>query len=333
MSRVSRQLLTPATLGVLAFLVVAALYALIGRNPILGDILVYTLIWSGIASAWNLTGGFAGRLSLGHAAYFGIGAYASSILYLKFGITPWLGALVGMAAAAAVGALIEATTVRLVGIYYGLATFAIAEVLALLARGWRELTGGMAGLTLPFRPSIANMTYIGKLGYIWTALAFAALCLGITAVIMTSRFGFYLRAQRDEPVAARALGVATSRVCLAAGTISAALTALGGTIYAQYLLFIDPDVGFNWYISVQAALLCLIGGLGTLAGPVWGAMLLIPLERWLQGLLGSSYGGLAPAMYGLLLMVVVLVMPKGLAWRLSAARARRDTSSKGTSGA
>ena len=117
---------------------------------------------------------------------------------------------------------------------------------------------------------------------------------------------------------------ATTPVCIGAGMVGAALAALGGTLYAQYLLYIDPEVGFNWYISVQAALLCLIGGLGTLAGPLLGAMLLVPLERWLHSLFGSSYGGLAPAIYGVLLMIVVLVMPKGLVSVIGARSARRD---------
>jgi branched-chain amino acid transport system permease protein len=310
---------TATVLAVLLFAGAAA-YAVFGHDPAIGDVLIYTLIWTGIANAWNLTAGYAGRLSLGHAAYFGVGAYASSILYLNYGISPWIGALVGMMLAACVGAVIELTTTRLIGIYYSLATFAIAELLALVARGWSEVTGGTSGLTLPFKAGLGQMTFTGKSGYLWIALGFAALSLGVTASIVSSRFGYYLRAQRDDAVAARALGVPVGPVCVGAGMVGAALAALGGTLYAQYLLYIDPEVGFNWYISVQAALLCLIGGLGTLAGPLLGAMLLVPLERWLHTLFGSDYGGLAPAIYGVLLMIVVLAMPKGL---VSVLRSRR----------
>jgi branched-chain amino acid transport system permease protein len=315
----------PANVLALLLIVGTAIYAVVGGNDIVADMLVYTMIWTGIATSWNLTAGYAGRLSLGHAAYFGIGAYASSILYLNHGVSPWIGALVGMAVATAVGALIEVATTRLLGIYYSLATFAIAELLSLLGRGWEGLTGGMSGLTLDFHPGLANMTFTGKSGYLWTSLGFAVLCLAITAAVVASRFGFYLRAQRDDPIAARSLGVPTGRICIAASALGASLAALGGSLYAQYLLYIDPDVAFNWYVSVQAALLCLIGGLGTIAGPVLGAMLLIPLERWLQGLFGSSYGGLAPAIYGVLLIVVVLAMPRGLGPLLSTGRAARRT--------
>jgi branched-chain amino acid transport system permease protein len=304
-------------------LAATAVYATVGGDDLAADMLVYTMIWTGIATSWNLTAGYAGRLSLGHAAYFGIGAYASSILYLNHGVSPWIGALIGMTVAAALGALIEVATTRLLGIYYSLATFAIAELLSLLARGWDGLTGGMSGLTLDFHPGLVNMTFTGKSGYLWTALGYAGLCLAITAAVVASRFGFYLRAQRDDPVAARSLGVPTSTTCISAGALGAALAALGGSVYAQYLLYIDPDVAFNWYVSVQAALLCLIGGLGTIAGPVLGAMLLVPLERWLQSLFGSSYGGLAPAIYGVLLIVVVLAMPRGLGPLLGAGRAAR----------
>jgi branched-chain amino acid transport system permease protein len=291
-------------------------YALLAGDSTAADILIYTLIWCGIATAWNISAGYAGRLSLGHAAYFGIGAYASSILYLDAAVSPLLGLVVGMLAAAATGAVIEATTIRLSGIYYGLATFAIAELLSILARGWTDLTGGTSGLTLPFKPSLIEMTFAGKAGYLWIALAFAAVSVGVSSAILRSRFGFYLRAQRDDAVAARAVGVDGARCRLAAGVVSAALTAAGGTIYAQYLLYIDPDVGFNWYISVQAAALCIIGGLGTVAGPLFGGLLLIPLERLLYAELGQSFGGLAQAIYGFLLIVVVLAMPQGLVVRI-----------------
>lgn len=313
MNKLSLLTKSKTTLFAIVFWVTGSLYGAFGTNSIIQDVLIFTLIWTGVAISWNLTAGYAGRLSLGHAAYFGIGAYTSSILYMKFGISPWIGAAAGMFIAAFVGVLIEATTIRLLGIYYSLATFAIAELLGLMARGWTELTNGMAGLTLPFKASLIHMTFTNKTGYFFIALGFVLLCFTTTALIVNSRYGFYLKAQRDELVAAKALGIATNQICIVSGMISAALTALGGTIYAQYLLYIDPDIGFNWYISVQAALLCLIGGMGTLVGPIIGGILLVPLERVLHSLLGGSYGGLAPAIYGGLLIVIVLLMPKGIA--------------------
>jgi branched-chain amino acid transport system permease protein len=323
MKRFTHLLLQPPTLAVFVLLLATGLYNAVGPDPVLGDLIIYALIWSGIAQAWNITAGLAGRLSLGHAAYFGLGAYASSILYLNYGVTPWAGALVGAVLAGLAAAVVEIATVRLIGIYYSLATFAIAELLALLARGWTPLTGGTGGLTLPFMPSLPNMTFAGKQGYIWLALGFALICLIVTFMIVTSRFGYFLRAQRDDRDAARMLGVHVEKTCVVAGVISAMLTAIGGTIYAQYLLFIDPDVGFDWYISVRAALLCIIGGLGTLAGPLWGAALLIPVERWIQSALGGSFGGLAPMVYGVVLIVVVLVMPQGIVPRLLTVLRRR----------
>lgn len=313
----------PANLLVIGLLCAAAAYALAGPDLVIGDVLVYTLIWCGIAQAWNITAGFAGRLSLGHSAYFGLGAYASSILYLNYGVSPWLGGLVGAAFAGLAAAVVEFATVRLIGIYYGLATFAIAELLALLARGWQPLTGGTGGLTLGFDPSLAHMTFIGKQGYIWLGLGYAALCFLVVSGITASRFGYYLRAQRDDKDAARMLGVNVELTCILAGIASAMLTAFGGTLYAQYLLFVDPDVAFDWYISVEAALLCIIGGMGTLAGPLLGAALLSPLERWLRASLGGSLGGLAPMIYGVALIIVVLVMPQGIVPRLRALRRRR----------
>lgn len=329
MKRFKHLLLQPPTLVVLALLSVIGLYNAAGPDLVLGDLIIYALIWGGIAQAWNITAGLAGRLSLGHAAYFGLGAYASSILYLNYGVTPWIGALAGAGLAGLAAAVVEIATVRLVGIYYSLATFAIAELLALLARGWTPLTGGTGGLTLPFTPSFVNMTFVGKQGYIWLALSFAFLCFAVTFGIVTSRFGYFLRAQRDDRDAAQMLGVQVEKTCVLAGIVSAMLTALGGTIYAQYLLFIDPDVGLDWYISVRAALLCIIGGLGTLAGPLWGAALLVPVERWIQSALGGGLGGLAPMAYGIVLIVVVLAMPQGIVPRLLAIfRHKRAVSGK-----
>jgi branched-chain amino acid transport system permease protein len=170
------------------------------------------------------------------------------------------------------------------------------------------------------------MTFIGKTGYVWLALGYASVVFVIIYALYHSRFGFFLRAQRDEPSAARSIGVNPERVRLVSGIVSAVLTAAGGTLYAQYLLFIDPEVAFSWNVSVQAALLGIIGGLGTLAGPILGAILLVPVERWLLASLGGSYGGLATMAYGLVLIAAVLLVPRGIASFFGRrAPRRRDT--------
>ncbi len=314
----STQLL--AAWAALASFVGLAVFVTATGNSLLGDVAVHTFIWAGIAMAWNLTAGFAGRLSLGHAAYFGLGAYATAILYEGQGIVPWIGLLVGMAVAGAMAAVVEVATVRLAGVYYSLATFAMAELLGILARGWRELTQGTAGITIPFRPGFLNMTFVGKSGYVWLSIGYVAFVFVLIFALYHTRFGVFLRAQRDEPDAARSIGVNAERVRLIAGTVSASLAAAGGTLYTQYLLFTDPEVAFNWYISVHAALIGIIGGLGTLGGPLWGALLLVPAERWLIAALGGSYGGLAPMVYGLVLIAAVLLAPRGLVSLLERAR-------------
>lgn len=306
------QLRNPSGIAVALIIVLVASVGALQKDAFVSDILVYVMIWTGVAMAWNLTAGLAGRLSLGQSAFFGIGAYASTILYMQLGLTPWAGAMVGAATAAMAAAIIEVATVRLAGIYYSLATFAFSELLMLVSRGWRELTNGTIGLTIPFRPDLANMTFVGKQGYVWLAVGYAAICLLVTVVILTSRLGYSLKAQRDNPEAAASLGVNTNRVRLIAGVISGALTAIGGTVFAQYLLFIDPDVVFTWNISVQAALMSIIGGMGTIAGPLLGALLLVPLERILLATLGGQYGGLHMLVYGPVLVVAVLLIPSGL---------------------
>lgn len=305
----------------IAIFLVIAIYVTVTRDSLVGDLAFYTFLWAGVALAWNLTAGFAGRLSLGHAAYFGFGAYAAAILFEGYGISPWIALVVGMAFAAGLAATVELATVRLAGVYYSLATFAMAELIGILARGWRELTGGTGGITMPFEASILNMTFIGKTGYVWLAFGYVVLVFGLISGLLHARFGFFLKAQRDDPDAARSVGVNPERVRLIAGILSAMLTAAGGTLYAQYLLFVDPEVAFSWQLSVKAALIGIIGGLGTVSGPIWGALLLIPAERWLLATMGGTYGGLASMIYGLVLIAAVLLAPRGIASVLERRRA------------
>lgn len=322
----SRTSVTSA-IAILVFAAIA-IYVTITRNSMLGDLVFYTFLWAGVALAWNLTAGFAGRLSLGHSAYFGIGAYATAILFERYGLSPWVAIVVGMVFAGGLAATIELATARLAGVYYSLATFATAELIGILARGWRDFTGGTSGITLPFQASFVNMIFIGKTGYVWLAFGYVALVFLLVYVLLNARFGFFLKAQRDDPDAARSVGVNPERVRLIGGVLSAMLTSVGGTLYVQYLLFVDPEVAFSWQISVKAALIGIIGGLGTLSGPLWGALFLIPAERWLLAAMGGTYGGLASMIYGLVLIAAVLLAPKGIAFWLERRRVAQDTKEK-----
>jgi branched-chain amino acid transport system permease protein len=298
--------------SVLALLAVMAVLPLVTSSDYHLDMLVQIYMWAAAATAWNILGGYAGQFSLGHAAFFGIGAYASSLLFLAFGLTPWLGMLAGAASAGLFALLIGYLSIRLRGPFFTLATIAMAEVLQISAVHWRGLTGGSEGLSLPFAADVANFTFDGRRPYAFVALGFLAFALAVCFAIERSRLGYYLVAIREEEDAARALGVPVLRVKLVAAVVSAALTALVGTYYAQYVLWIEPAHTFSLDVSVQLALMVIIGGLGTLLGPAIGAALMIPLNMFLRAWLGASVSGLYLVFYGLVLVLVVLFAPQGL---------------------
>jgi branched-chain amino acid transport system permease protein len=313
----------PLTLA-LALLVLCAL-PFTTSNQYYLDIVVQVYMWAAAAAAWNLLGGYAGQFSLGHSAFFGIGAYTSSLLLLGTGLTPWIGMLAGAALAALFALVIGYLAIRLRGPFFTLATIALAEVLQILAVYFRELTGGSQGLSLPFTASVARLTFDGKRAYALAGLGFLLLPLLVTWLTERSRLGYYLVAIREEEDAARALGVPVLRVKLMATAASAALTSMIGTFYAQYVLWIEPAHTFSLDVSVQFALMAIIGGLGTLLGPVIGAALIVPLNMFLRAWLGSSLTGLYLVVYGLALVLVVLYARQGLVveTRVWLARRRR----------
>jgi branched-chain amino acid transport system permease protein len=276
------------------------------------DIVVQVYMWAAAAVAWNLLGGYAGQFSLGHSAFFGIGAYTSTLLLLQTGLTPWIGMLAGGALSALFALVIGYLAIRLRGPFFTLATIALAEVLQILAVYFRDLTGGSQGLSLPFAASVARFTFDDKRAYALAALGFLLLALLVTFLIERSRLGYYLVAIREEEEAARAVGVPVLRMKLIVTATSAYLTAMVGTFYAQYVLWIEPAHTFSLDVSVQFALMAIIGGLGTLLGPVIGAALIIPLNMFLRAWLGSSLAGLYLVVYGVVLILVVLYARQGL---------------------
>ena len=297
------------SLVLLALLGVATLTI---RQPFYLNILVLILFYAAASSAWNLVGGYAGQLSLGHAAFFGIGAYTSTLLYLKFGISPWLGLLAGGALSMIFSVGISYPCFRLKGPFFCLATIAFAEVMRILANHFREITQGGMGLTIPFRPGWANFLFPDKRAYAFIAYIFLLIMIGVSFLIERSRSGYYLSALRDDEDAAEATGINTSRSKLGVMMISAFFTAAAGTFYAQYLTFIDPDIVFSLGFSIQLAMLSIIGGMGTILGPILGSFILTPLDAFLRGWLGGFYAGVGFMIYGIILVIVVIYLPDGL---------------------
>ena len=231
--------------------VLMAILPLVPQNPFYEDIIVSSFFYGAMALAWNLVGGFAGQISLGHTAFFGIGAYASTLLYLHYAMSPWLGMLAGAVLSVLVAIGIGIPCFRLKSHFFALATIAIGEVLRYLASYWRGLTQGGVGLLIPFKPGIENFMFKSKLPYAYIALALMLVMLFICYGIRKSRFGFHLISLREDQDAAESLGVKTSRSKLIALVISAFFTSITGTFYAQYILFIDPSTLFSLGFSVE----------------------------------------------------------------------------------
>lgn len=298
----------------LTLLAVVILYgiALWVKNPFVGDILTMAFFFGALSLSWNILGGYGGQFSLGHAGFFGMGAYTSTLLSMHHHINPWLGMIAGGILAAIIGGLIFYPCFKLRGIFFCLATLAFNEVLKILAIHFRGLTGGAMGITIPFKSGLAHMMFRGKTGYMLISLSFLILVALITVLIEKSRFGYKLIALREDEDAAETLGINASKCKLIASVISAFFMGVLGTFYARYILLIDPESVFNVMISVEFALIAIIGGLGTVIGPILGAFLLIPLDSLLRGYLGGAQQGLSFFAYGTLLIIVVIFIPRGI---------------------
>jgi branched-chain amino acid transport system permease protein len=287
------------------------------------DIFIRILLFAFIGVAWNLMGGYAKQLSLGHAAYFGLGAYTSTILQIDFGISPWIGMIAGGVVAMLASLPIGALCFRLRGPYFTIATIATAQVLMLVFLKFRDLAWGAEGTTIP---NLGNaplmMQFEAKSAYYYVALGLLALGLAITYTIERSWMGYYLVAIGEDEDAAEAIGVNAPRIKRNIYLISSFLTALAGTFYTQFIYFIDPNTAFNFNISIEAALVTIVGGIGTLWGPVIGTILLETTSALLQSWLGSSLGGVQLTVYSLILMGVILWRPTGLMGVMSEAYQR-----------
>ncbi|HTO51289.1 MAG TPA: branched-chain amino acid ABC transporter permease [Burkholderiales bacterium] len=294
------------------------------------NILVYTYLFAGLSVAWNIIAGFGGQFSLGHGVFFAVGAYTTARLYLIWGISPWLALIPGALLCALIGPLIFWPTFRLKGSFFAIATLAFNEVAFVLANYFETVTGGPRGLQIPFRASLGNMIFEHPLSYAVLMFAFMAICIAISVWIRRSRLGYYLLAVREDEDAARAAGIDVAGVKLRGTAVSAALSAIGGALFAMYVRTIDPPTLFSLTdVGFKFALLALIGGIGTISGPVLGAFLIIPVESWLRAELGGGLPGMHLAILGGLMLLAALFMRRGLAGLIATALARRRERSKG----
>ncbi len=309
----------------LLLLLVAAAFLPFVLGPQAESVAVRTLIFAIMAVGWNLMSGYGGMFSFGHAAFFGIGAYTDAYLLVAHGISPWIAMVVGAAIAAAAGTLIAFLCLRyrLAGAYFALATFAFAMVFLLAVQNL-DFLHGTEGFNVPLLPESSwwMMQFPqGSHNYYWIPLAILGLGLAGTIAFVTSRPGQYVQAVRDDEVAGASLGIRVMRVRLLTVALSCAFTSLAGAFYTQYYFFVGPDQAFGSAVSVNAIVPAVIGGIGTIWGPVVGALVVGPLSEWIANVLREppafldflqGVTGLDVAVYAALLILIVLFMPKGI---------------------
>jgi branched-chain amino acid transport system permease protein len=291
--------------------VLAAVPLIVHSNTTL-NFLVVTLLIALAGQGWNILGGYGGQYSFGHAAFFGTGAYVTAILQVRYGVNAWPGFAAGIAAGALVGAVIGALTFRagLRGSYFALVTLAFAEVLRIIA-SVAPITGAGVGTLIKLDLHASAFQFESRAVFYWVILALLAVSLVIARVIELTRFGAWLIAVRENEDAARALGVDAFKVKLGAMTISAAVTAAAGCFYAQYFLFIDSGIAYGTRMSIEALLTPIIGGAGTVFGPLVGALVVKALGEAATTVAGDA-PGLNLIVYGCVLVLVIAFAPRGL---------------------
>jgi branched-chain amino acid transport system permease protein len=266
-----------------------------------------------LAQSWNLLGGYGGQFSFGHALFFGCGAYVQAIAQVTHGVNAWLALALAIAAAAGAGLAVGAVSFRygLKGSYFALVTLAFAEVFRILAVSV-GFTGGGVGMMLPLDESVANLQFGSRKGYIALVLGFVAAAMVVTAWLRHSRFGAQLQAVRDNEDAARAVGVDPYRAKLGAIVLSAGFMGAGGAFYVQVFQYIDPAIAFGPPSSIEALVAAIVGGMGTLWGPLLGAAVLHLMAEATRNLFGQL-PGLNMVIYGVVLVLIVMFVPRGLA--------------------
>lgn len=273
---------------------------------------VLALFYAFIGQSWNIAGGFAGQLSFGHVAFFGAGAYASTIVQMRLGWSPWLGLPAAALAGALVGGVIAVLSFRagLKGSYFALITLAFAEVLRIISNSV-AITGGGLGMLIPMKAGVANFQFADRSGFYFLILALTALSVAIAEWLRRSRFGAHLAAIRENEDAARALGIDVFSEKVKVMLLSGAIAGVGGSFFAQYFLYIDPTIVFGVDKSVEMLLVSMIGGSGTVYGPLIGSVLLAVVSEGTRVL--TKLPGLSLVLYGTLLVVIIAYLPNGLA--------------------
>ncbi|MGJ4938200.1 branched-chain amino acid ABC transporter permease [Bradyrhizobium oligotrophicum] len=302
-------------------LIVAACLALLATqvpryvtDVYIQNMMIMTLMYAALSQSWNILSGYCGQISLGHALYFGLGAYVTALLYTKFGMLPWFGMFAGGLLSAVIAMALGYPCFRLGGHYFVIATIVIAEIALVLFQNW-EWAGAALGITIPLSKQDSWLTLQfakDKLPYFYFALALACVAWFVTWWLEDSKWGYWWRAVKDNPVAAESLGVVVFNSKMGAAAVSAFLVAVGGGFYAMYVTYIDPESVMGFQFSLLMALPAVLGGIGTLWGPMLGAVILIPLTELTRSYIGGSGRGVDLIVYGGLIIAISLARPQGL---------------------
>ncbi|MDH4246587.1 MAG: branched-chain amino acid ABC transporter permease [Deltaproteobacteria bacterium] len=289
-------------------------YPFVFTGPFPIHIMIMIFLYALMAQAWNILAGYCGQISLGHVVFFGIGAYASGFLFTKFGVMPWLGMGVGVVLSVIVAVLIGLPTLRLKGHYFAIATLVIGEIVQIVFLRW-DAVGAASGFWLPivrespWRNFQFNQT---KVPYYFIALVFLLAACAVVWQLGRSRLGYYFRAIREDPEAAASLGVNVTRYKAYAFMLSGGLMSLAGSFYAHYVLVVDPETVFPSTLSILVVLMAVMGGVGTLWGPVIGAAVLVPLSEATRIWFGGTGGTVDLMIYGVLIVLLSIYRPDGL---------------------
>ena len=301
--------------GIVVFILLI-LFPLVFQKPFPQHVMILVFMFGMLGVAWNIIGGYAGMFSFGQVAFFGIGAYTSTFLSLTYQVNPWIGLVLGGLVAALLAAAIGYPCSNLRGHYFAIASIAFGEIVRTHFNNWK-LVGAAEGLSLPMLDeSFKNfMFHTSKLPYYYIMLAFLIFSVIVCYLVATSKMGYYFRAIKESHDVAKVLGVNVVRYRLIAIMISAFLTGMAGTFYAQYVLYIDPESVMILPISVQIVLISMLGGAGSVMGPVIGAAILMPISEITRVMLGHKGTGIDMMIYGALITIISVYQPKGV-WGL-----------------
>jgi len=300
-------------LGFVALLALLPLAPVVAANSFHMHVVILILLFASMSQAWNIIGGYCGQVSFGHSVFFGIGAYGAGMAVVTYGGAPWPGILIGVLLAAAIAVVISYPCFKLSGHYFAIATFAIVEIFNRSFMVW-DWVGGAMGLDYPLvKEGLKNlMWYDTKTGYYYCALILFLLIFSVVRWLEGHRFGYYMRAVREGQETAESLGVNSTAVKLAAMALSAALSALCGAFFAQYNLRVDTPMVMSLDMSMKFVLITILGGSGTLVGPLLGAAVLIPLQEYTRAFWGGLGGGVDLIIFGLLIILMVVKQPAGM---------------------